>query len=95
MLLMPVFDPRELTSFYPVGNKELLSVFTKFQPGDTMGWFEERGVALKIEDDNRIFPESNSSLSIMNALADAVIANGTKVSTKQVVKKQSNKENNG
>ena len=51
-----------------------------------MGWFEERGVALKIEDDNRIFPESNSSLSIMNALADAVIANGTKVSTKQVVK---------
>ncbi|WP_407535468.1 BaiN/RdsA family NAD(P)/FAD-dependent oxidoreductase [Elizabethkingia miricola] len=81
------FDPRELTSFYPRGNKELLSVFTKFQPGDTMGWFEERGVALKIEDDNRIFPESNSSLSIMNALADAVIANGTKVSTKQVVKK--------
>ncbi|WP_288791003.1 NAD(P)/FAD-dependent oxidoreductase [uncultured Elizabethkingia sp.] len=81
------FDPRELTSFYPRGNKELLSVFTKFQPGDTMGWFEERGVALKIEDDNRIFPESNSSLSIMNALADAVIANGTKVSTKQAVKK--------
>jgi len=81
------FDPRELTSFYPRGNKELLSVFTKFQPGDTMGWFEERGVALKIEDDNRIFPESNSSSSIMNALADAVIANGTKVSTKQVVKK--------
>ncbi|WP_078782917.1 NAD(P)/FAD-dependent oxidoreductase [Elizabethkingia meningoseptica] len=81
------FDPRELTSFYPRGNKELLSVFTKFQPGDTMGWFEERGVALKIEDDNRIFPESNSSLSIMNALLDAAIHNGTKVSTKQVVKK--------
>ncbi len=81
------FDPRELTSFYPRGNKELLSVFTKFQPGDTMGWFEERGVALKIEDDNRIFPESNSSLSIMNALVDAAIHNGTKVSTKQVVKK--------
>ena len=81
------FDPRELTSFYPRGNKELLSVFTKFQPGDTMGWFEERGVALKIEDDNRIFPESNSSLSIMNALADAAIKNETKVSTKQVVKK--------
>ncbi|RBI89262.1 NAD(P)/FAD-dependent oxidoreductase [Elizabethkingia miricola] len=81
------FDPRELTSFYPRGNKELLSVFTKFQPGDTMGWFEERGVALKIEDDNRIFPESNSSLSIMNALADAAIKNETKISTKQVVKK--------
>jgi predicted flavoprotein YhiN len=30
------FDPRELTQFYPRGNRELLSVFTKFQPGDTM-----------------------------------------------------------
>ncbi|QCX53032.1 NAD(P)/FAD-dependent oxidoreductase [Elizabethkingia sp. JS20170427COW] len=80
------FVPKELTGFYPRGNKELLSVFTKFQPGDTMGWFEEHGVALKIEDDNRIFPESNSSLSIITALMDAAIANGVKVSTQQVVK---------
>ena len=26
------FDPRELAGFYPRGNKELLSVFHKFQP---------------------------------------------------------------
>lgn len=88
------FDPRELTQFYPRGNKELMSVFTKFQPGDTMGWFEERGVALKIEDDNRIFPESNSSSSIINALMDAAIANGVKVSTKQVVKSIENNDGN-
>ena len=31
------FDPRELVKFYPRGNKELLSVFSKFQPGDTNG----------------------------------------------------------
>jgi predicted flavoprotein YhiN len=49
------FDPRELVQFYPRGNKELLSVFTKFQPGDTMEWFDQRNVPLKIENDNRIF----------------------------------------
>ncbi|UQB67874.1 NAD(P)/FAD-dependent oxidoreductase [Epilithonimonas zeae] len=66
------FDPRELTQFYPRGNRELLSVFTKFQPGDTMDWFESRNVPLKIEKDNRIFPESDSSQSIMNALITEV-----------------------
>ena len=52
-----------------------------------MGWFEERGVALKIEDDNRIFPESNSSLSIMNALADAVIKTEQKFRLNKSLKK--------
>ncbi|WP_313098173.1 NAD(P)/FAD-dependent oxidoreductase [Epilithonimonas sp.] len=66
------FDPRELTQFYPRGNRELLSVFTKFQPGDTMDWFESRNVPLKIEKDNRIFPESDSSQSIMNTLINEV-----------------------
>ena len=55
------FDPKELVQFYPRGNKELLSVFHKFQPSDTMDWFDQRNVSLKIENDNRIFPESNSS----------------------------------
>jgi predicted Rossmann fold flavoprotein len=60
------FDPRELVKFYPRGNKELLSVFSKFQPGDTMDWFAQRNVSLKIENDNRIFPESNSSQTIID-----------------------------
>ena len=59
------FDPRELVEFYPRGKKELLGVFHQFQPGDTMEWFESRNVPLKIEDDNRIFPQSNTSLSII------------------------------
>lgn len=62
------FDPRDLVKFYPRGHKELLSVFSRFQPGDTMAWFEARKVELKIEVDNRIFPESNSSQTIINAL---------------------------
>jgi len=79
------FDPRELVQFYPRGNKELLSVFTKFQPGDTMNWYQEHGVALKIEDDNRIFPESNSSQSIIDCLVNECKKKNVKILTKQTV----------
>lgn len=79
------FDPRELVQFYPRGHKELLSVFTKFQPGDTMNWYEEHSVALKIEDDNRIFPESNSSQSIINCLVNECKKKNVKILTKQTV----------
>lgn len=66
------FDPKELVEFYPRGRKELLSVFHQFQPGDTMDWFETRGVRLKIEEDNRVFPVSNSSASIIECLLQEV-----------------------
>lgn len=79
------FDPKELVGFYPRGNKELLSVFHKFQPGDTMDWFEKRNVALKIESDNRIFPETNSSQTIMDTLVNEVLRRKFKIETKIVV----------
>ncbi len=79
------FDPKELVQFYPRGNKELLSVFHKFQPGDTMDWFEQRNVPLKIEADNRIFPESNSSQTIINAMLEEVRKKDFKIFTKSVV----------
>lgn len=80
------FDPRELVQFYPRGNKELLSVFTKFQPGDTMDWFEQRKVALKIENDNRIFPETNSSHTIINTFLHEIEKKRVEVKTKCSVK---------
>lgn len=79
------FDPKELVGFYPRGNKELLSVFHKFQPGDTMDWFEKKNVALKIESDNRIFPETNSSQTIMDTLVNEVLSRKFKIETKIVV----------
>ena len=79
------FDPRELVQFYPRGNKELLSVFHQFQSGDTMGWFEERGVPLKIENDNRIFPESNSSQTIIDTMVNEVRRKNFDVKTQTVV----------
>ena len=79
------FDPRDLVGFYPRGNKELLSVFHQFQPGDTMDWFDQRNVSLKIENDNRIFPESNSSQTIINCLMNEVNQKNFTIKTKSVV----------
>ncbi|MDH6251687.1 putative Rossmann fold flavoprotein [Chryseobacterium sp. H1D6B] len=87
------FDPKELVQFYPRGNKELLSVFTKFQPGDTMEWFDERKVSLKIENDNRIFPESNSSQTIISTFLNEIQKKNVEVKTKCSVKEIIKKDN--
>lgn len=87
------FDPRDLVKFYPRGNKELLSVFSKFQPGDTMEWFANRNVPLKIENDNRIFPESNSSQSIINCLKKEIQEKNFEIVTKTTVREIQKTEN--
>lgn len=79
------FDPRELVKFYPRGNKELLSVFHKFQPGDTMDWLAQRNVPLKIEEDNRIFPESNSSQTIIDCFLKEIQNKNFEIKTGTVV----------
>ncbi|PCI96879.1 MAG: aminoacetone oxidase family FAD-binding enzyme [Flavobacteriales bacterium] len=60
------FDPKELVKYYPRGEKELLGPFHQFQPGDTIAWFADRGIELKIEDDGRMFPISNDSQTIID-----------------------------
>lgn len=60
------FDPREMTSFYPRGNKELRGPFHQFLCGDMMGWLSDQGVETKIEEDGRVFPVSDSSETIIN-----------------------------
>tara|TARA_B100000809_G_scaffold266768_1_gene331392 strand:+ start:952 stop:2178 length:1227 start_codon:yes stop_codon:yes gene_type:complete len=60
------FSPKDLTQNYPRGEKELLGPFHTFMTGDTIEWFEKRGVPLKIEEDGRMFPESNSSKTIID-----------------------------
>ncbi|MFI0430358.1 NAD(P)/FAD-dependent oxidoreductase [Mariniflexile sp. HMF6888] len=60
------FIPQELIKNYPRGKKELLGPFHQFMTGDTIEWFEKRGVALKIEEDGRMFPVSNTSQTIID-----------------------------
>jgi predicted Rossmann fold flavoprotein len=79
------FDPKELTQFYPRGNKELLGPFHQFMTGDTMQWFEQRGVPLKIESDQRMFPESNSSQTIIDCFMSSAERAGVEVLLNQNV----------
>jgi predicted Rossmann fold flavoprotein len=76
------WDPRELSKFYPRGQKELLGPFNQVACGDTMGWFGDRNVELKIEEDGRVFPVSDNSQSIIDCLWNTAKAQGVKVLTK-------------
>lgn len=58
----------KLVKNYPRGEKFLKKVFRHFSIEDTFSWFESRGVRLKIEEDGRVFPVSDSSQTIIDAL---------------------------
>ena len=79
------FVPNDLVKFYPRGEKELRGPFHQFCSGDTIEWFEKRGVALKIEDDGRMFPVSNSSQTIIDCFLDATKKFGIDILTGQSV----------
>jgi len=65
------FDPAQLVTYYPRGANEMRGAFSRFQPKDTVEWFESRGVKLKTESDGRIFPVTDSSETIAEALRNA------------------------
>ena len=87
------FEPNELVKFYPRGEKELRGPFHQFCSGDTIEWFEKHGVELKIEDDGRMFPVSNSSQSIIDCFLQATQKLGIKILTGQSVQSIFKKEN--
>src|SRR5215211_2180967 len=62
------FDPAELVTYYPRGAAELRGAFSRFQPADTVKWFEEREVKLKTESDGRMFPITDLSETISQCL---------------------------
>jgi len=66
------FIPNDLVKFYPRGEKELRGPFHQFCSGDTIEWFERHGVSLKIEEDGRMFPTSDSSQTIIDCFLNAV-----------------------
>ena len=75
------FIPNDLVKFYPRGEKELRGPFNRFGAGDTIAWFEERGVELKTEEDGRMFPVSDSSQTIIDCFNNAVKKLGIQVLT--------------
>lgn len=75
------FDPLELVQNYPRGHQALRGPFTRFQPRDTIQWFKERGVELKIEEDGCMFPVTDDSQTIISCLTHAAKQTGVEVRT--------------
>jgi predicted Rossmann fold flavoprotein len=70
------FDPKQLISNYPRGQKELIGPFHRFQPKDTVAWFANHGVELKVENDGRMFPITNNSQTIIDCFNLSVRESG-------------------
>ena len=61
-------DRETLLASIPGNGRFLYGALTRFTPRDTMAFFEELGVPLKVERGNRVFPVSDSAFDITNAL---------------------------
>ncbi len=73
------FDPGELVKNYPRGEKEMLGPFHTYCTGDTVAFFKKRGIALKVENDGRMFPVSNSSKTIIDCFLKETKSLGVRV----------------
>lgn len=86
------FEPKELSQNYPRGEKELIGPFHRYFTADVIEWFEERGVVLKVEDDGRMFPETDTSQTIIDCFLAEMkkyeIDLWTKASVDSITKKE-------
>ncbi len=80
------FDPAQLVQNYPRGSKALRGAFSRFQPQDTIAWYQQHGVKLKTEADGRMFPVTNDSATIVDCLMQAALKAGVTIKTRSPVK---------
>lgn len=73
------WDGRALTGHYPRGGPALLGPFSRFGPREALRWFHQHGLDLVQEADGRLFPRSQSSLSVVACLRQAAEAAGVRV----------------
>ncbi len=74
----------DLIANVPVNGRFLYGAFSRFTTDDTMDFFEDMGVPLKIERGNRVFPVSDRALDIVDALNKYITVNGVKRKTARV-----------
>ncbi len=58
----------DLIANVPTNGRFLYSAFSRFMPSDTIDFFEDMGVSLKVERGDRVFPESDKASDIVDAL---------------------------
>ena len=78
-------DIKAFAQHYPRGERELVSCFSRFGNKETMQWFENHGIELKTESDGRVFPQSNTSETIVQFFIQRAQKLGVSVLTQQNV----------
>jgi predicted Rossmann fold flavoprotein len=87
------FDVSEMCKRYPRGQHFVKKAFHQFFTIDTIEWFKKRGVALKAEDDGRMFPVTNSSQTIIDCLLKEATKFDIGIKMKAEVRNVQNDEN--
>lgn len=80
------YSMAEMVKKYPRGGSFLKKAFHQFFTSDTISWFKERGVQLKTEADGRMFPETNTSQTIVDCLMTEVNKYGVQILMNKEVK---------
>ncbi|MDD6236462.1 MAG: NAD(P)/FAD-dependent oxidoreductase [Clostridiales bacterium] len=68
----------------PTNNKFLYSAFRHFSPADTIRFFEQRGLPVKTERGNRVFPESDKAADVADVLIKYCKSTGVTVVQEEV-----------
>ena len=76
--------PEEFSSYVKGSPKFLYSALNAFSCKDTVDFFENLGVPLKVERGARVFPVSDKSADIRNALLKYAKSNGAKIVRKNI-----------
>lgn len=90
-----VTNKKEIDKFLlnvPKNHKFLYSTLSNFGPEEIIGFFESNGTALKIEQDNKVFPISDQSQDIINTLQTVAISNGVTIKLGYSVEKIENND---
>lgn len=77
--------PREVLQNTPRNGRFLFSAMASFPPEKTMEFFESRGCPLKTERGSRVFPQSDRSQSVLDALERSLFRAGVTVVNQRAV----------
>lgn len=67
----PALPLSQFAKCYPRGEKLMKKLLGQFSAHDTVEWFSQKGIRLKVEVDGRMFPITDSSSTIANCLLDS------------------------
>jgi len=79
------FDAGKLSKHYPRGEKQLRKLFKQYGAAETVAWFSQQNVPLKTEDDGRMFPVTDNSETIVQALLQRARQLGVAIHTSEAV----------